>query len=70
MKYFFIILFVGFFSSSSGQRNVISLGQHTYEFKVNFPEIKGNYYLTAETVSSGGRETTKSIRKIEIVSKK
>lgn len=48
---------------------IISLGQHTYEFNIRFPTEKGDYYLTAEAISTDSREPTKSIRKIEIVAK-
>jgi len=53
--------------SGTKEFNVISLGQHTYEFNVRFPEIKGKYKLIAEAVTTPDRKPTRSIRNIEVV---
>ncbi len=56
-------------SSQSKNFNIISLGQHTYEFNLSFPMKKGKYFLIAEAISSDNMKPTKSIRKVEIVAK-
>ena len=53
--------------SNSQEFRVISLGQHTYEFLLKFPDVHGKFHLTAEAVPSDGKEPTRSLRKVDIL---
>jgi hypothetical protein len=53
--------------SDSQEFRVISLGQHTYEFLLKFPELHGKFHLTAEAVPNDGKESTRSLRKVDIL---